>query len=107
MIESRITAQGILFWVYVQPRASANAVAGLHENALKIRLTAPPVDNAANKMCCKFLSGQLKIPASRMEIVSGRSSRKKKVLIRFPEGSDPKAAGKEIKQQLRGLAGSG
>jgi uncharacterized protein len=78
-------------------------VTGIHQNALKIRLTAPPVDNAANKMCIKFLSSQLKIPASRMEIVSGHTGRKKKVLIRYPEGDDPGQSGREIIIRLEAL----
>ncbi len=93
--------------MYVQPRASANAVAGLHENSLKIRLTAPPVDNAANRMCMRFLSRILGISASRVEIVSGHGSRKKKVLIRFPEGRDPKTAGREITEKLNHLSRGG
>ncbi len=105
MLETRTTAEGIVFSIYVQPRASANAVSGLHENAVKIRLTAPPVDNAANKMCIKFLSGQLKIPASRMEIIAGHAGRNKKVLIRFPDGSDAKQAAREINGQLQALVG--
>lgn len=106
MFETQTTDEGIVFAVYVQPRASANAVAGVHENALKIRLTAPPVDNAANRMCIRFLSKTLGIPASRMEILAGHGSRKKKLLIRFPEGSDPKAAGDEIIRILQPLSRS-
>lgn len=104
MLDSRTTAEGVVFWVYVQPKASANAISGLHENALKIRLTAPPVDNAANKMCVKFLSRQLKIPASRMEIIAGHTSRKKKVRVGFAEDDRPETAGPDITRQINALA---
>ena len=99
----RTTREGIVFSVYVQPKASANAVLGLHEDAMKIRLTAPPIDNAANKMCIKFLSRQMKIPASRMEIVSGHTSRQKKILIRFEDPNEPKASGPKIIEQIKAL----
>lgn len=68
--------------VYVQPRSSKNMIAGLHGDALKVKLTAPPVDNAANKMCIQYLAKQLKIAKSSLEIVSGHTSRFKQVLIR-------------------------
>lgn len=99
----RTTREGIVFSVYVQPKASANAVAGLHEKTIKIRLTASPVNNAANKMCIKFLSRQMKIPASRMEIVSGHTSRQKKILIRFEDPQEPKASGPKIIEQIKAL----
>lgn len=100
MLRIDSTADEIQFTVFVQPRASANKVAGRHGNALKIRLTAPPVDNAANRMCLKFLSRLLKIPASSMEITSGSASRTKTIRIRCPEGKD---AG-EIAKSLKALA---
>ena len=68
---------GIIFKVRVQPRAKKNAVVGLLDDALKIKLTAPPVDGAANTMCLKFLAGLLNVPKSALEIVSGQTGRKK------------------------------
>ena len=53
----------------------------MQNNALKIRLTSPPVDGAANKMCRKFLASLLKVPQSAVEIVSGEISRHKRVHI--------------------------
>ncbi|MDX9786842.1 MAG: DUF167 domain-containing protein [Desulfobacterales bacterium] len=73
---------GFIVTVFVQPRASKNMVAGLHGEALKVRLTAPPVDNAANKMCVEFLSKCLKIPKSSLEIVSGQTGRTKHIFVR-------------------------
>jgi len=67
--------------LHIQPRASRNEVCGLQNNALKVRLTSPPVDGAANKMCRKFLSELLEIPQSAVEIVSGETSRHKRVHI--------------------------
>ena len=57
-------------------------ISGLHDGALKIKLTAPPVDNAANQMCLKFLAKSLGISKSRLEISAGYNSRHKQILLR-------------------------
>ena len=57
-------------------------ISGLHDEALKIKLTAPPVDNAANRMCLKFLAKSLGISKSRLEISAGYNSRHKQILLR-------------------------
>lgn len=67
--------------VYVQPRASKTEVAGVHGDALKIRLTAPPVDNAANTALIDFVAGKLGIPKSNIRIAAGATSRRKVVEI--------------------------
>ncbi len=72
---------GITFKVRVQPRAKMNTVVGLLGDALKIKLTAPPVDGAANMMCLKFLAGLLNIPKSALEIVSGKTGREKMIRL--------------------------
>jgi len=71
----------ITFKVRVQPRAKKNTVVGLLGDALKIKLTAPPVDGAANTMCLKFLAGFLNVPKSALEIVSGKSGREKMIRL--------------------------
>jgi hypothetical protein len=78
----RETGDGIIVNVFVQPRASRNEVAGCHGEALKLRLTAPPVEGAANKMCIAFLAEILGVSRSTLEIVAGHSSRSKQVLVR-------------------------
>lgn len=75
-------SNGIILKVFVQPRSSKNMIAGLHGDALKIKLTAPPVDNAANKMCIQHLAKWLKVPKSSIEIISGQGSRTKRLLLR-------------------------
>ena len=72
---------GLAFKIAVQPRASRNQVAGLKGDALKIKLTAPPVDGAANKACLQFLAKTLGVPKSSLAILSGESSRTKRILI--------------------------
>jgi len=76
------THEGVIFKVIVQPRGSKNEIIGLQRDALKIRLTAPPVEGAANKMCIEFLAKSLKIRKSDVEIVRGQRSRTKKMLVR-------------------------
>jgi len=76
---------GITLTVFVQPRSSKNMIAGLHDQALKVKLTSPPVDGAANKMCIQYLSKCLKVPKSSIEIVSGHKSRTKRLLLRYKD----------------------
>lgn len=67
--------------VYVQPRASKTEIAGMHGDALKIRLTAPPVDNAANAALVEFIAGKLGIPKGSVRVAAGATSRRKTVEI--------------------------
>lgn len=87
MIKIRKNPEGVIFKVCVQPRSSKNTVCGLHGHALKIKLTAPPVDNAANQMCIKFLAKLLGVPKSSIEILSGQTSRTKQVLLRSKQAN--------------------
>jgi uncharacterized protein len=76
------TAQGTTIEIYVQPKASKNELAGIHEGSLKVRLTAPPVEGEANKECLRFLAKLFEVPKSHMAILKGHKSRRKTVLIR-------------------------
>ena len=76
------TDDGVVFKARVQPRGSRNEIAGLQGDALKIKLTAPPVEGAANKMCIQFLAKCLNVRKSDVEIIRGQSSRTKKVLVK-------------------------
>ena len=60
---------GIRFPVTLQPRASRNDIVGLHNGALKIRLTSPPVDGAANRSCMKILAKVLGLLGFQLRIV--------------------------------------
>ena len=80
------TPLGIVLTVYVQPRSSRNRIVGLHGDALKMAIQAPPVDDAANRMCIEFLSKTLSLPRSAVEIIGGHTSRTKRILLRFPPG---------------------
>ena len=76
------TPEGVIFKAAIQPKGSRNEIVGLKGDALNIRLTAPPVQGAANKMCIEFLAKSLKVRKSDVEIVRGQSSRIKQILVR-------------------------
>ena len=80
MLALKTTPQGVIFKIFVLPRSSRNMVAGFYDDAIKIKLTAPPVDGSANKLCLKFLSKILKTSKSSLEIVSGHTSRKTEII---------------------------
>ena len=88
MLWIRETSEGTLFKVFVQPRGSRNEWMGLHDDALKVKLTAPPVEGAANKMCMAFVAKSLKVPKSTVEIVHGQQSRSKMILVRAAKKKD-------------------
>lgn len=99
MLQIRESAEGIIFKIVVLPKSSQNRVSGLHGDALKIKITAPPVEGSANKMCVSFLSKLLKTPKSSLEIVSGPSARTKQILWRRGEGQELSAQ-REILNRL-------
>ena len=68
--------------VRVQPRARSNGIVGVHGRALKIRLTAPPVEGAANEALLDLLADTLNAPRSALHIVVGATARDKVVAIR-------------------------
>ena len=78
---------GLIFKIRVQPRSSKNQVVGVYGDALKINLTAPPVDNAANKACGVFLAGLLSVAKSSVVIVSGHTGRNKQVMVHCQKDS--------------------
>lgn len=75
--------------VHVQPRASRSGLAGLHGDALKVRVAAPPVEGAANEAVCRLLAGLLDLPLSAVRIVRGETTRRKVVEVtgRTPEAT--------------------
>ncbi|HKM90194.1 MAG TPA: DUF167 domain-containing protein [Candidatus Acidoferrales bacterium] len=72
----------VRFAVRVQPRASRNAIEGVRDGALRIRLTAPPVEGEANEALVRLLAARLNVPKSAVRIVSGERGRTKRVAVR-------------------------
>jgi uncharacterized protein len=75
------TGRGLRVRVHVVPRASRDDIKGLHGDALKVKLRAPPVEGKANKALVEFLAQVLGVPASRIAILSGETGRSKSVRI--------------------------
>ncbi len=74
----RVATDGrITLTLHIQPGAKMTEFAGLHGDALKIRLAAPPVDGKANEALIKFIADTLGLPKSAVTIKSGQTSRRK------------------------------
>lgn len=71
----------VVFAVRVTPRASREAIEGEHQGALKVRLTAPPLEDRANEALRRLLAARLNVPLSAVRIVGGEKSRNKRVAI--------------------------
>jgi uncharacterized protein (TIGR00251 family) len=81
--------KGVTLRLHIQPGAKKTEVIGLHGEALKIRLAAPPVDGKANACLIGFLADRLGVAKASVSLVSGESSRAKRVRI---DGLDPATA---------------
>ena len=72
---------GLLLDVLVAPRASRNRVVAVHDDRLKIQLTAPPVEGQANEALVRFIASELDVARAQIAIVGGAASRRKTVRI--------------------------
>jgi len=72
---------GVRFDLRVSPRASRDAIGGVHDGALRVRITAPPVDGEANAAIIEALSKALKVPKRAVTIVAGATSKTKRVKV--------------------------
>lgn len=82
MLEVTAHDTAVEFQVRVLPRARRDAIEGTWGGALKVRLTAPPVDGRANLACCRLLAQHLNIPLSAVRIIGGERSRTKRIEVR-------------------------
>ncbi|BAN68283.1 DUF167 family protein [endosymbiont of unidentified scaly snail isolate Monju] len=80
----RWDGEDLLLWVKVQPRAARDAFAEVLDDAIKVRITAPPVDGKANAHLTAWLARQFRVPKSAVRIESGESSRRKRIRISSP-----------------------
>ncbi|MDG2959376.1 DUF167 family protein YggU [Bisgaard Taxon 10/6] len=92
------TEQGIRLRILLQPKASKDAIIGLHDEELKIAITAPPVDGAANAYLMKYLGKAFKVPKSAIQLEKGELNRHKQVFI-----PAPKAIPEVVRQLLENL----
>jgi len=76
--------EDLILCVHVQPRASSDSIVGPHGDALKVRITAPPVEGRANAHLIRFLARAFGVPKSSIRLLSGRSGRDKRLRIPRP-----------------------
>ena len=96
MLKITKTNTGATFRVRVQPGASKNEIVGIQEDALRVRISAPPVEGKANKVIIQFLAKQLAVKRREVEILSGHTSRSKTIHV-VGEGG-------EIEKRIQTLA---
>jgi uncharacterized protein (TIGR00251 family) len=75
------TKGGVRLRLRIQPRAARTELVGLHGDAIRIRLSAPPVDGAANEALLKFLADKLSVPLRAVRLTAGEASRSKVVTV--------------------------
>lgn len=83
---------GVTIDLHVQPRASKNEIVGVQGEELKVRLTSPPVEGEANRLCVEFFAKRLGVAKSMVELVAGETSRHKRLLIRGGEAEEVRRA---------------
>lgn len=72
---------GLILHCHIQPKASRDAIAGIHNDRLKVQITAPPTDGKANDHLVRYLAKLLGTSKSKITLVSGQSSRQKTLLV--------------------------
>ena len=98
MIPIQESAKGITFAVKVHPRARKNAITGVVGDAIKLALTAPPVEGKANQAVIEFFAELFAIPRSSVTIASGETSRNKVIRI---AGVSKRAAAQRLAENLK------
>ena len=77
----KITGNDIIIKVKIVPGSSKNKIIGAYNDALKITITAPPVEDKANKKCIAYLAKYFDVAKSKIEIISGKNSKNKLIKI--------------------------
>lgn len=72
---------GVTLFVKAQPRANTNEIVGIHGAELRVKVTAPPVDSAANEALVRFLAEELGLPRNQVQLVRGATARHKAVKV--------------------------
>lgn len=88
----RRDGDAVLLVIHAQPGARESAFAGLHGEALKLRLAAPALEGKANRELCRFLAAVFAVPQASVVLLSGEGSRHKRVRIESPRAWPPALA---------------
>jgi len=91
MLATRETEEGVVFLVKVLPRSSRCEITGVQEGALKLKITAPPVEGRANEECLAFLCSALGVKRNQGTIIRGHKGRMKTVLMKGVASKDIEA----------------
>lgn len=81
MLHVEALSDGVRFAVRVIPRAKHNTISGIHGGALRVRLTAPPVEGKANAALEEFLAQALGLRPAQVCVVAGHTSRQKTIVV--------------------------
>ena len=95
MLAIREDDSGVTFAVKIHPRAKKNAISGELGEALKLSLTALPLEGRANQACIEFLAKLLKVPRSSVTIASGHTNRNKVIRVAG-------VTGQHVRERLQG-----
>jgi uncharacterized protein (TIGR00251 family) len=82
---------GVKLHLFIQPKSSKNEIVGIHDNKLKIKIKAPPVEGKANEELVEFLSDVFAIPKRQVEITKGDTGRNKTVILHGLSEADVRA----------------
>lgn len=82
MLNTKKVSDGVIFQIKVQPGASRADISQVEEGALKVKLTSPPVEGAANEQCLKLLAKALGVSKSSLSISKGEKSRSKWIEVK-------------------------
>lgn len=77
----QVRDNGVALHLLVQPRASKNEVVGAQGEELKVRLTSPPVEGAANRLCCEYIAKRLGLAKTAVILEAGETSRHKRLFL--------------------------
>lgn len=88
----RLEQDRLYLSLYLQPKASRDQFLGLHGGELRLAITAPPVDGQANAYLQRWLAKQCRVPKSRVVLLSGETSRHKKLMVESPREIPPALA---------------
>ena len=81
----KVKNNGIMINIYLQPASKEDKVVGLYEGNLKIKIKEKPIEGKANEYLIKFLSKLFKVPKSEISIISGETSKKKRIFLSLAE----------------------
>ena len=98
-----VTAGGVRIALRVQPRSAGNRVVGVHGDALKVQVTAPPVDDAANRAVVALLAEWLGVSRAAVTVVRGRTARDKLIEV---ASAEPDRLARELAGRVDKLEGA-